>query len=121
MTRHGHMTGSKRATTSTAASDGLRAPRGAPVGADHMDVARRDALSYLERTGNADVAVVLGLAADAAAARPARAHRGLGATPAPKPSRQPTYCGICQHTPPVRGGPCRRTMACRKAAEEESK
>jgi hypothetical protein len=125
MTRQGRITGGGgRKTTSAAAQSSLRVgrstPDGAPVAADDMDAARINARRYLERTGNADVLPALGLAPDPAAEE---RNRAKAAAPHDAVARMRRFgtCVLCGNTPPARGGPCRRTRACRKAAEEESK
>jgi hypothetical protein len=76
---------------------------------------------YLLRTGNRDLWEVLGLVEDpvAAAGRAAKVLRDHSSTRAPKPVARPAYCPTC-HNKVTNARPCRRTMACRKAAEEAS-
>jgi hypothetical protein len=80
---------------------------------------RADAISYLTRSGNADVLEALGLVADPIAAERSRAKAlaGLNAkAPASRPAAdRPGYCVHCNNKLPGHGV-CRRGKRCREDA-----
>jgi hypothetical protein len=77
---------------------------------------------YLYRTGNRDLWEILGLVDDpvATAARTAKAYRDMSGGHGHVPAARTGYCPTCQNWMNGRTSACRRTMACRKAAEEAS-
>lgn len=115
MTRQGRSPGHKPRTAAASPADSLSVPRvdgDAKVRAE----AQAGALRYLQRTGNADVAQVLGLVPDPVAEQTRRnkALIDLG-------SKSWSACHICGNRPP-RSGICRKTLRCRaEAARKELK
>ncbi len=84
------------------------------------EATRADAISYLTRTGNADLLEALGLAADPIAAERSAAKGramlyGHATGPLPAGETRAGYCVRCNNKLPGHGV-CKRTKRCREAA-----